>query len=163
MIRQALMALIYGDMIMLLNNQIEPYEVVPGSSKEKITKWVNYLTHEFSLGKGLSYKDMKKNLKNMVTDFDSIEKEKKDKIKVGIVGEIYIKYSALGNNHLEKFLLEQNCEIMVPGVLGFMLFKTDNRMEDIKLYGGNPIKYKVVSTLFNYIAKLEAAMIEILR
>ncbi|SJZ90759.1 2-hydroxyacyl-CoA dehydratase [Anaerorhabdus furcosa] len=163
MIRQALMTLIYGDMIMLLNNQIEPYEVIKGASKNKIQYWIQYLTEEFSQGRGLSYKDMKKNLKSIINDFDTIEKRSEEKIKVGIVGEIYIKYSALGNNHLEKFLLEQNCEVMVPGVMGFMLFKADNRMEDIKLYGGNPIKYKVVSVLFNYIQKLESAMIEVVK
>ena len=54
-----------------------------------------------------------------------------------MVGEIYVKYSPLANNDLENFLFEQGCEVMVPGILGFMIFKVDNRLEDIRLYGGN--------------------------
>lgn len=163
MIRQALMALIYGDMLMLLKNQVEPYEQVKGTSINKTDEWIQKLTNDFDHGHALSFKDMKKNLKNMVTEFDAIPRDESDKIKVGVVGEIYIKYSSLGNNDLEKFLLDQGCEIMVPGVMGFMLFKTDNRLEDITLYGGSSMKYKAISIFFNYITKLETAMIDIVK
>ena len=77
------------------------------------------------------------------------------KVKVGIVGEIYAKYSPLANNHLEEFLRSQDCEVNVPGLMGFMLFKVDNRLDDIQLYGGNPLKKFVVQALFNYLRVFE--------
>ena len=52
---------------------------------------------------------------------------------------------------------------MVPGILSFILFKTDNRLEDIKLYGGSKIKFFVIKQLFNYIEKIERAMLDALK
>ena len=52
---------------------------------------------------------------------------------------------------------------MVPGLMGFMLFKVDNRLEDIKLYGGNKVKYGVVNALMSFLTNMETAMLEILQ
>lgn len=62
------------------------------------------------------------NLRAMAKDFHEIPRTPKDCTKVGIVGEIYVKYSSFGNNGLEQFLLSQGCEYMVPGVLGFFQY-----------------------------------------
>lgn len=51
-------------------------------------------------------------------------------MRVGVVGEIYVKYASFANNGLEKFLAEQGCEVMVPGLLGFLMFKVDARIQD---------------------------------
>ena len=56
------------------------------------------------------------------------------------MGEIYIKYSSLGNNNLEEMLLDEGAEPVVPGLLDFVIFKADNRVEDCKIYGGVPLK-----------------------
>ena len=95
----------------------------------------------------------------MAADFHAIEKTSKKKIKVGIVGEIYVKYAPFANNELEKFLAEQDCEVNLPGLMNFLLFKVDNRIEDINLYGGNIAKKTVIKALFDYMAKLQNVMI----
>ena len=82
-------------------------------------------------GKELAVQD----LREMVEDFHNILREKKDLIKVGIVGEIYVKYAAFGNNGLERFLLSQGCEYMVPGVLGFFQYCFANMETDRRYYG----------------------------
>ena len=86
-------------------------------------------------------------MKAIVEDFTKIPVKNVSKTKVGVVGEIYVKYSSMANNDLENFLVDQDCEVMVPGVMGFMMFKIDNRIEDINLYGGNPAKKKVCQLL----------------
>ncbi|HEX2985785.1 MAG TPA: 2-hydroxyglutaryl-CoA dehydratase [Caproiciproducens sp.] len=160
MLRKFLAALVYGDELMLLYNQTEAYETEKGQSKALVDKWTNDLTEQFNRGAGLSQKDFAANLGRIVADFAKIPIQKVPKIKVGVVGEIYVKYAALGNNHLEDFLREQDCEVNVPGLLNFALFKVDNRLEDIKLYGGNPAKFAVVSVLMNYLLKLQNILIE---
>lgn len=55
---------------------------------------------------------------------------------MGVVGEIYIKYAPLGNNNLEQFLFDEGCEPVVPGIMDFIIFKCDNRVEDHLIYGG---------------------------
>ncbi len=160
MLRKTLAAIIYGDMLMLLKNQIEPYELSCGEAQDAVDYWIDRLNTDFHNKKGMSLKDIKGNL-NLISDyFSEIETVKQEKVKVGIVGEIYVKYSALANNSLEKFLLSQGCEIMVPGLMGFMIFKLDNRIEDIKLYGGNAIKFGFMNRIMRYFIEIETAIID---
>ncbi|MEG1846506.1 MAG: 2-hydroxyglutaryl-CoA dehydratase, partial [Oscillospiraceae bacterium] len=74
--------------------------------------------------------------------------------------EIYIKYASLGNNNLEEFLRSQDCEIFVPGLFSFLLFKLDNRSEDIKLYGGKFLKKIVVELGMKYLMSIEKIFID---
>lgn len=155
MIYQALIGLTYGDLFMLLKNQVRSYEVNKGDADALIEKWVKNLTGQFRERKGYTPKGLEKNMRAIVKDFAQISLKKEKKTRVGIVGEIYVKYSSMANNSLEEFLVGQDCEIMVPGIMGFMMFKIDNRIEDINLYGGNPAKKKVAQLLMRYCRVLE--------
>ncbi len=155
MIYQALIGLTYGDLFMLLKNQVRSYEVNKGDADALIDKWVKELSNQFRQRKGYTPKGMERNMKAIVEDFTKIPVVNVKKTKVGVVGEIYVKYSSMANNDLENFLVEQDCEVMVPGVMGFMMFKIDNRIEDINLYGGNPAKKKVCQLLMKYCEMLE--------
>ncbi len=155
MLLKAIMALVYGDMLLLLKNQTAPYEVVKGDTRRVVDKWIEELSDQFRKNKGLSIKSLKKNLSAIAEDFHNIKREKRNKTKVGIVGEIYVKYSSFGNNGLEKFLDTQDCEYMLPGVLGFFQYCFSNIETDHKYYGGS----KVVRT-GGQIAERVAAKVE---
>ena len=160
MIRKTVAGLVYGDMLMLLKNQTKAYEIKKGESEKLVKIWVNKLTDILNKGDGYTVKQIEKNLEDIAKDFSNIKLNRVPKVKAGIVGEIYVKYAKLGNNNLEAFLEEQNCEVCVPGIMSFALFKIDNRLEDIKLYGGSKIKYKVAEILFDYVLKMENILIE---
>ncbi|HWP50815.1 MAG TPA: 2-hydroxyglutaryl-CoA dehydratase [Clostridia bacterium] len=162
MVRKLIAALIYGDMLMLLSNQIRPYEDDKGSADAMVARWITDLTRQFNGGYGLNLTQMKHNLDHIATDFGQISITHTPKVKVGIVGEIYVKYSKLANNNLEEFLASQDCEVMLPGLLNFMLFKVDNRLEDHKLYGGNAAKYFVVSGFMDFLLRMEHIMLDVL-
>ena len=151
LLRRALAALTYGDLLMLLRNQTRPYEKNPGETDALVDKWVDDICARFLKGKGFQKKQIRTLTREIVASFDRIEILPVKKIRVGIVGEIYAKYSPLANNHLEDFLRSQDCEVNVPGIMAFMLFKVDNRLEDIKLYGGNPLKKFVIQILYDYL------------
>ncbi len=156
-----LSAVIYGDLIMLLKNQIEPYEVNKGDAAKLTQKWIDELSAEMQRGKGYSFFEIKKTLPKITESFSKIPLDKSiSKTKVGVVGEIYVKYSPLANNHLEEFLFGQDCEVMVPGLLGFINFKVDNRLEDIKLYGGNPFKKIAMRFAMWYLSKIEKNLLD---
>ena len=139
MLLAAMRAIIYGDMLLLLKNQTLPYETHPGDTKTLVEKWIGTLTAQFARGRGLSGPALRRNLRAMAEDFDRIPREKKALTKVGIVGEIYVKYAAFGNNGLEQFLLSQGCEVMVPGVLGFFQYCFANTETDRRYYGASRI------------------------
>lgn len=162
MILKAVAALVYGDLLMLLSNQTRPYEVNKGETDALVAKWVEEISNQFIANKGYFRGALKRNMKEILDSFEKIEIQKVPKVKVGIVGEIYVKYSALANNNLEKFLASQDCEVMVPGILAFFLFKVDNRLEDIKLYGGNPFKKIACRFLYHYLENFESDLLEVL-
>lgn len=162
MLRRALAVLVYGDLLMLLNNQTCPYEVNKGESAALVEKWTQFICDQFENNKGFRSKEIRKWLHDIVADFRKIPVKKEKKVKVGVVGEIYVKYCPLANNDLEKFLREQDCEVMVPGIMGFMLFKVDNRIEDIGLYGGSKAKLIAMKTLFDYLSVFESYLMEAL-
>lgn len=162
-LRRAIAALAYGDVLMTLNNQVKAYEDNLGETQKLTDEWVAKLAEEVSNDRGLTTKEMEKNLHAIIKSFSNVPRHVVPKVKVGIVGEIFVKYSGLGNNELEAFLASQDCEVMVPGLMGFMLFKIDNRLEDIRLYGGSRMKKIVVSILMQFFTKMETLMIDIFK
>ncbi len=162
-LRKALAAVVYGDMLMLLSNQTKPYEVNKGESEALVDHWVSFLSEKFENKKAFSSKAVDSYLKEIVTSFENIEIIKTNKVKVGIVGEIYLKYSALANNNLEDFLATQDCEVMVPGVLSFMLYSAGTRLDDYKLYGGSRLTKIAAKLIMNYFLKFETFILKALK
>ncbi|MEG2396834.1 MAG: 2-hydroxyacyl-CoA dehydratase [Oscillospiraceae bacterium] len=159
MLQRMVAATIYGDMLILLRNQTMAYEITSGESAALVEKLTKELSLEFRKHRIHTHHRIKKNLNNIADEFSKILIKKSSKTKVGIVGEIYIKYASLGNNNLEEFLRSQDCEIFVPGLFSFLLFKLDNRSEDIKLYGGKFLKKIVVELGMKYLMSIEKIFI----
>lgn len=155
LIRRFVGGLVYGDQLMLLSNQTKPYEVNKGESMALVDEWTDKISDMLIQGKGYTLEEIDETLDKITKSFTKIELNKVPKVKVGIVGEIYVKYSKMANNGLEDFLADQDCEVCVPGLMGFASFKVDNRIEDYKMFGGSRVKYKFCSMLLNYLTKLE--------
>lgn len=159
MIKKMIFALALGDVLMTIENSLTPYGFVQGEVLNKINKWVNFIFDEFTLNRVTNFEKFKNILNFIIKDFSKIHLVKKNVTKVGIVGEIYIKYSELGNNNLVHFLQNNECEVCVPGIMNFILFKVDNRLDDIKIYGGNVFKKIILSALMSYLEKIESITI----
>ena len=155
----AVAGLMYGDMIMICSNQIRPYEINKGETDAMIEKWTTKIGEGFRRGRGYTVGAMKKNLKAIADDFASIKIEKTPKVKVAVIGELFLKYSAPGNNHLEEFLAEQDCEVYVPSILGFGIYKTNGALEDLRLYGGKPFKRMILECVMKYMFWMEDILI----
>lgn len=155
-------SIVYGDMLMLLKNQVEPYEKSKGDTEKVTQKWLADLSEGFKRKTGFSKKKILRNLSAIAKDFHEIPKTPKTLVKVGIVGEIYVKYSPFANRGLEKFLLSEGCEIMVPGVMGFLQYCAANVEVDHRYYGGSFIKYfigkKAEKILAGYDGLIEKAL-----
>ena len=155
LIRRAVAAVIYGDLLMCLKNQVEPYEVDKGEAEKLTDRWIVSLSEQMLHRDGYKMKVVKRNLAEITKEFSAIKKDGKKRLKVGIVGEIYVKYAALGNNNLEKFLRSEDCEVNLPGMMNFILFKIDNRIIDCDLYGGHRLKRLACKILFDYCTKIQ--------
>lgn len=161
MLDRVFYALNYGDLLMLLANQCRPYELEPGATDALVDKWANRLTGEMK-GRGLlSYKRVRRNYDAIIRDFAALPREKTEKIRVGVVGEIYVKFSPLGNNNLEEFLLSEGAEVVVPGLLDFCLYCVYNQLNDHKLYGlMSAAKTFVLRMVYNMLVKKQRDVID---
>ena len=159
LIRQLIYGMMYGDLIMNVANQVRPYEVNKGDTTAKVEHWMNELLDRFDRGDGMSRKKMKIFLDEICADFKSIPVAGEPKVPVGVVGEIYIKFSSLGNNQLEQFLLDEGAEPVVPGLTDFLIFKIYNRVSDVEMFGGSKLKEAVCKFFMGYVEKCQLDMI----
>ena len=111
-------------------------------------------------GKGYTAGEMKHTFPLIAKDFAAIPVTRVPKVKVGVVGEIYVKYSPLGNNDLQKFLESQDCEVNFPGLMGFVQYCIFNMGEDHVLYGGKLAVKMGTDQLLNWLDSVERAMLK---
>ena len=75
------------------------------------------------------------------------------------MGEIYVKYSRLGNNRLEEFLLSENCEPVIPPMMDFALYCIINVVNDGRLYGHGAMKALAYKIFYNHLYKIQRKII----
>ena len=142
-----LYAVVYGDLLLSISNQCRPYEINKGQTKALADSWTKKLGRELGSGAKIRYNDIKENYKKIVADFAAIPLEKRRAVKVGIVGEIFVKYSPLGNNNLEDFLVSEGAETVVPGLMDFCLYCVYNNINDYRLYRRGSVFYMLLCKL----------------
>lgn len=149
-------AIFYGDAIMWCYNQTKPYEMISGEADGARDEAMKLVIDSF---KAKKYSKYKKITAQIIRIFAKVERKREKKVKVGIVGEIYVKYAYLGNNHLEKFLLSEDCEPVVPALMDFVLYCIVNNINDGKFYGHKGIFYTVNKLLYRILHGMQKKVI----
>lgn len=141
----AIKCAVYGDVLMAVRNRCLPYEAVPGSTERLYGRWRDKAMAELMNG---GYNKFSKNIKAMIADFEKIPlKNIPRKPRVGIVGEILVKYHPVANNNLEKVLMEEGAEVVMPDLLDFFLYCAYDPIVKHRLLDGN-LKSKLVAQAF---------------
>ena len=129
---RAVYAVTFGDIFMRCVYRMRPYEAVPGSVNEVHQKWIKKCC-EFLGRKYMPFSTFKKMCVEMIEEFDAIPTLDIKKPRVGVVGEILVKFSPTANNHLVELLEAEGAEAVVPDLMDFMfycfynqLYKADN-------------------------------------
>ncbi len=151
-------AIFYGDLIMSCFNQTKPYEVREGESAAARKRCVSRLKTYFDKG---GYRKFSRNVKEILNTFAAVPVQGARKVKVGVVGEIYVKYSPLGNSHLEDFLLAEGCEPVVPALMDYILYCVINVVNDAKLYGIGRGKARIYRLVYRYLYGKQKKLIRI--
>ncbi|AFS77686.1 CoA-substrate-specific enzyme activase [Gottschalkia acidurici 9a] len=134
MLDRLMMGMIYGDLLMRVLYRVRPYEKKKNSANELYEYWVDKCKASIKDGKRSEFKE---NIYNIVKDFDNLEiNEDLVKPKVGIVGEILVKYHPAANNHIVELLEEEGVEVVIPDLIEFFLYTSyDNVVKYNKLSG----------------------------
>lgn len=136
MMIQIAYGLLIGDLIMMLYNQCRPYEKVSGAAQKAVDICTRTVSERFTSNRLIRYGEVRRLYQFVLDAFAKVPLDTSvRKKKVGIVGEIYVKFSPLGNNHLEDFLVSEGCEPVLPGLLDFCLYCIYNGIIDHELYG----------------------------
>ncbi|WP_429191232.1 acyl-CoA dehydratase activase-related protein [Fusobacterium sp. PH5-44] len=119
LIHKSMLAVSYGDLLMKLLYSIRPYEINKGDTNKLYEKWNEFVKTNIRNGK---FNQFKKNVKAMVEDFVKIPAKLEKKIKVGIVGEILVKFSPFANNNLAEFIESEGGEVATSSLMGFIKY-----------------------------------------
>ena len=130
LVKRAIQAFVYGDLFMRLLYKVRPYEKVPGSANALYEKWNEKVKLDVRTGR-----NFKANIKAIVRAFDNLEIVDVKKPKVGIVGEILVKFHPTANNDLVGLLEKEGAEAVVPDLLGFGLYSAYNSVQKHKYLG----------------------------
>lgn len=125
MLKKAMQAIVYGDVFMNVVYRTRPYEKVPGSVNALHEKWKKICIEQLTKKK-VSMKEYKNNIRQIVKEFDEIELLDINKPRVGIVGEILVKFLPAANNYLVDLLESEGAEAVVPDLMGFLLYCAEN-------------------------------------
>lgn len=119
MIRNSMVAILYGDLLDKLTLGTRPYEKIKGSTNILYNKWMKILLEAV---KTYNKKEYAENVNSMVKSFDGLEVENVKKPRVGIVGEILVKYHPTANNQLIEILEKEGAEAVVNDLADFLLY-----------------------------------------
>ena len=133
LLHRAAKSLVIGDLLMKCLYRVRPYEVNPGSANRLYERW-NVIVRETLLNHGMSktakmlygsaYWPYAKLVAKIVETFDALPlKDVERKVRVGVVGEILVKYQPDANNHVVEVIESQDCEAVVPGIIDFMTMR----------------------------------------
>ena len=144
---KVLYAICYGDLFMNMVYRMRPYEKVPGSVNAMHKKWEDICIKQLTQKK-VHLKDFKRNIRQMVKEFDAIPITDEVKPRVGVVGEILVKYLPSANLEIVDLLEREGAEAVVPGLLGFLYYITENA-----IFKRDNLGASKVFAFFNVIAK----------
>ena len=162
MFLRLLYAILYGDLLMTCYNKCRAYEINKGDAKAILDKWQDRLGDIFHRG-SREYLKTKKLYPEILNDFASIKLSDEKKIRVGIVGEIYVKYSPLANNHLEDFLLSEGCEPVVPSLLEFVMYCASGTFTDAEFYDNKNTQSRLYKLGYKLIYSKQKELIRIMK
>ena len=115
----------FGDIMMRCTYRMRPYEQKKGTTDRLHKKWEK-ICIEFVSGKRMSHTRFKQICRTMIRDFDNIPITDEKKPRVGIVGEILVKFLPAANNHLAKLLEKEGAEAVVPDLIDFFCYSFYN-------------------------------------
>lgn len=145
MLIDGMKALIWGDLLMRCIYRVRPYEVERGSADKLHRKWREICVNAL-LGKEKQY-SYRQICRGIVRDFDALPIDESRRLpRVGIVGEILVKYMPLANNHLVDLLEREGAEVVVPDFLDFMAMMVYDKEPRRRELGG-PWYNRIVSAV----------------
>ncbi len=122
LVQHGIYAIVFGDIFMRCVYATRPYEAVPGTTDAVHEKWKARINEFITQDKIISHAKYNRMCREIIEDFDNIERIDVKKPRVGIVGEILVKFAPVANNHLVELLESEGAEVVVPDFIDFFQY-----------------------------------------
>lgn len=132
-LNRAMMAITYGDVLMNVLYRVRPYEKMPGSANALYRKWAEKCIDSLERA---DWKTFKHNINSIVREFDELEITDEVKPRVGLVGEILVKFHPTANNNVVDIVEDEGAEAVMPGLMDFLLYCAYNTDYKYKYMSG---------------------------
>ena len=153
LIERLLKTVIYADLLQKMLTKNRAYEIHKGETQKLFDEWMDKCK---SLLQKSNMKQFKQSIYDIVNDFEKIELDTSiEKPKVGIVGEVLIKYHPFGNNFVANKLEEEGAEVILPDFMGFIKFIATHKITFNQLIKTDKMKAKIFKTAIKLIDVLE--------
>jgi predicted CoA-substrate-specific enzyme activase len=155
LLKKAIRGVIYGDLLMRVLYRVRPYEKIPGSANLLYRKWMERCKEQIVDGNNF---DFVNNIHGIVRDFDKLEMRDIKKPRVGVVGEILVKYHPIANNNLVEVLESEGAEAVVPDLLDFFLYSAYDGIYRYRYLSGKWSGMMLCQLLIEYLEKCRKEM-----
>jgi predicted nucleotide-binding protein (sugar kinase/HSP70/actin superfamily) len=150
-IKRLLISVLYGDLLSQMVRRVRPYEKIKGSTNLLYQVWMQKCKKSLAKAR---FRDFKEDVRDIIGDFSFLRtNDGIKKPRVGIVGEIFVKYHPYANNDLENLLETEGVEVVVPGLMEFILYCSYDSVVSHQLVGGSFLKATAGKLFIRYIEK----------
>ena len=153
LMEKLLKTVIYGDLLQKMLTKNRAYEVNKGETQKLFDSWMKKCKELLVKSNN---KEFKQSIYDIVNDFEKIELDTSiEKPKVGIVGEVLIKYHPFGNNFVADLLEKEGAEVILPDFMGFVKFMATHKITFNNLLNTNKTSSKIMKAAIHLIDILE--------
>lgn len=157
MVWRALFSLFYGDLLLLLVQQVRPYEKRKGDTERLRDRWFSILGEELRERRNMSLNILTKRFRSITDSFRRIPRRDVKKQRIAVVGELYTKYCSVGNWDIVRFLEDNGCESFTNGLSWYVIYYIDAQL--VKLPEAAALGYRAVG---HVLERLQKSMVKAL-
>ncbi|MBQ9882565.1 MAG: 2-hydroxyacyl-CoA dehydratase [Synergistes sp.] len=160
LVKRGVQAILYGDLLMRVLYRVRPYEKEPGSANRLYEKWNSICKEALQRG---SFSEYKRIIKSIVREFDELPVYEMNKPRVGLVGEILVKYHPGANNDLVGIVESEGAEAVVPDLAGFFFYVLHHANEKYTLLDGSKKARTIQNALIDIMERVRKPMVNALK
>jgi len=157
LLKKAVMGLIYGDLLMNVLYRVRPYERIKGSANKLYEKWAEICRDSLRYADRQTFRAI---IREVVKEFEKLEIVNELKPKVGLVGEILVKFHPTANNNVVNLVEAEGAEAVMPGLTDFLLYSAYGLDYKYKYLSGSRLSQILGNTAIRIIEFYRRAYID---
>ena len=151
MVWRALFGLFYGDLLLILTQQVRPHELEKGAANRLRDAWYKTLGDELRRVRHLTFGMLLRRFRQITESFARIPRDRTEKQRIGLVGDLFTRYCAIGNWDMVAYLEHHGCESYTNGLSWYVLYYIDSHLRDCSM--AESAVYRAAGAVLTYLQR----------